>query len=327
MNILRLCAFVLISGGLAISQPATADAVTDYPKRPVKLIVPYPPGGPTDIVGRLVAHQLTEKLGQSVLVENIGGANGNIGSSQAARATPDGYTLLLGSSGPLTVNPGLYPKMGFKPDADLTPIAVVAELPLILVTGPSMKVRTFAEFLVQAKAQPGKLTFASSGSGSTQHLAGELFKSVANLDMRHIPYKGAAPAMTDLLAGRVDFMIELSPTALPQIASGRLRPLAVTTTRRLAALTDTPTFQESGFPNYEVTSWFGIMAPAGTPKPIVERLHADLTAISRGTAFRARLAAAGVQPLESTLPEFERRISTDIAKWGQVIKQANVQID
>src|SRR5690606_10730968 len=196
MNRLRLLIAALSASLLTLGHAGAAENPADYPKRPVKLIVPYPPGGPTDIVGRLVAHQLTEKLGQSVLVENIGGANGNIGSAQAARATADGYTLLLGSSGPLTINPGLYPKMAFKPDVDLAPIAVVAELPLILVTGPSMKVRNVAEFLAQAKAQPGKLTFASSGSGSTQHLAGELFKSVANLDMRHIPYKGAAPAMT-----------------------------------------------------------------------------------------------------------------------------------
>ncbi|NPC59127.1 Bug family tripartite tricarboxylate transporter substrate binding protein [Caenimonas soli] len=298
-----------------------------YPDRPIKLIVPYPPGGPTDIVARLIAQKLTATMDQPVFVDNQSGANGNIGSSAAARATADGYTLLLGSAGPLTINPSLYPKMAFNSATDFSPISLVAQLPLVLVAGPNLKVKSVAELIALGRSKPGELTFASSGNGSTQHLAGELFKSMAHIDARHIPYKGAAAALGDVLAGRIDFMIELTPTALPQIAAGKLRPLAVTSLKRLPTLSDVPTLDESGLTDFEVISWFGIVAPAGTPRSIVGKLNDVLTQATRDAHTREIFAGQGVLPLESTAAEFESRIKSDLAKWGKVVKQANVQIN
>lgn len=327
MDPLRTALQTLLTSLLLVFFTAASAQDAAYPSRPVKLVVPYPPGGPTDIVARLMGQKLGERIGQPVIVENVGGANGNIGSAAVARAEPDGYTLLLGSSGPVTINPSLYPKMGYNPATDLRPVAVVAQLPLAVVVPHHMKVNSIGELIAFAKANPGKLAFASAGNGSTQHLAGELLKSIAKIDMRHIPYKGAAPAMTDLLAGRVDLMIELMPTALPQIAAGKLKPLAVATMKRLPKLPDVPTLHELGLEGYEVVSWFGIMAPVGVPKPIVAKLHEVLTQITRDSLTREQLAARGIDPAESSLQDFDVRITTDIAKWSRVVKSANVQVD
>ena len=298
-----------------------------YPNRPIRLIVPYPPGGPTDIVARSLAQRISGEIGQQMVVENRPGANGNIGGELVAKSASDGYTLLFGSVGPLAINPALYQKMPFDTARDLTPISLVAELPLILVVNPALPVRSLSELVSLAKARPGGLTFGSSGNGSTQHLAGELFRSVAGIDLRHVPYKGAAPAMNDLLGGQIDMMIDLSPTALPHVASGRLKPLAVTTGRRLEVLPELPTFQESGFESFRVTSWFGIFAPAGTSGSIVSRLNAEVVRAVDSAESRERIAAQGAQPVSSTSEALSRFLSAEIARWAEVVRASGARID
>lgn len=319
----------MASAGIVGNMPLTAAAATDdgYPDRPVKMIVPYPPGGPVDVVGRMIAQKLTEYLKQSVIIENVGGANGNIGCQAAARSKADGYTLLFGSAGPLTINPSLYAKMPFKVTSDFAPISLVVQMPLVVVVRPTSKVRNIAELIALAKSKPGELTFGSAGNGSTQHLAGELFKASAGIDMRHIPYRGAAPALTDLLAGHIDFMIELTPTVMAHLASGKLQALAVTTLERIPLLPEVPTMNESGSSNFEVISWFGVLAPAGTPAPVLSRLNAAVVQATRDPGVRESLTGRGVLPLESTQAAFDARIRGDLAKWEKVVKDAGIRME
>lgn len=324
LNVVLLFAAAMVC--LAAWGPAHAESA--YPNRPIKLVVPYPPGGPTDIIGRLTAARLGALLGQTVYVENVAGANGNIGCAAVARAAPDGYTLLMGSAGPLTINPSLYQKIPFNSLTDFAPIGgLVAEVPLVLVVGPTVKVKSLSELVAQAKARPGELTFASSGNGSTQHLGGELLKIMAGVDMRHIPYKGAALGLNDVLAGRVDLMVELTPTALPHIASGRLHPIAVTTPKRLPSLPEVPTLDEAGLRGYEITTWFGVVAPARTPPGIIGRLNELLVKAAQEPAIQSQLAAQGARTVQATPREFEGRIKSESAKWSKVVKDANVRID
>ena len=313
-----LCLGVL--GGLG-GESAFAQS---YPARPIRMIVAYPPGGGTDIVGRMMGQKLGENLGQTVVVDNRGGATGNIGTEIAARATADGYTLLMGNVAPNAINVSLFKKLPFDPVKDFAPVSLVAVTPNILVVQPSSPVKTVKDLIALAKSKPGTLNFPSAGVGSSSHLAGEMLKSMAGIDMVHVPYKGGGPALVALLSGQVQLMFATLPAAMPHVKSGKLRPVAVTTSHRSQALPELPTIAESGVPGYEAATWYGLLAPAGTPKAIVDRLHAEIVKIL-ATDTRQRLAAQGFEPAGTTPAEFAGYIKSEIVKWGKVIKDAGIR--
>jgi tripartite-type tricarboxylate transporter receptor subunit TctC len=302
---------------------AVAQAADPWPGRPIRLIVAYPPGGGTDQVGRLMADQLTQPLGQNVILDNRGGATGNIGTELAARAVPDGYTLLMGNVAPNAVNVSLFKKLGFDPVKDFSPISLVAITPNILVAHPSLPVKTVKELLALAKTKPGTLNFPSAGVGSSSHLAGELLKSLAKIDMVHIPFKGGGPALVAMISGEVQIMFATMPAAMPHVKSGKARAVAVTTTKRSLAMPELPTIAEAGVTGYEASTWYGLLAPAKTPKSIVDRLHAETVKILAGPA-RQRLEVQGFEPVGGTPAEFSAYIKSEIVKWAKVIKDANI---
>jgi tripartite-type tricarboxylate transporter receptor subunit TctC len=298
-------------------------AADTYPSRPIRMIVAYPPGGGTDQVGRVLADQLTMTLGQNVVVDNRGGATGNIGTELAARAVPDGYTLLMGNVAPNAVNVSLFKKLGFDPVKDFAPVSLVAVTPNILVAHPSMPVKTIKELIAYAKAKPGTLNFPSAGVGSSSHLAGEMLKSLAGISMVHIPFKGGGPALVAVIAGEVQIMFATMPAAMPHVKSGKVKPVAVTTAKRSQAMPELPTIAESGVKGYEASTWYGLLAPARTPPAIVTRLHADTVKILAGPT-RQRLEAQGFEPEGGTPAEFAAYIKTEIVKWAKVIKDAGI---
>ena len=298
-------------------------AADTYPSRPIRMIVAYPPGGGTDQVGRVLADQLTVTLGQNVVVDNRGGATGNIGTELAARAVPDGYTLLMGNVAPNAVNVSLFKKLGFDPVKDFAPVSLVAVTPNILVAHPSMPVKTIKELIAYAKAKPGTLNFPSAGVGSSSHLAGEMLKSLAGISMVHIPFKGGGPALVAVIAGEVQIMFATMPAAMPHVKSGKVKPVAVTTAKRSQAMPELPTIAESGVKGYEASTWYGLLAPARTPPVIVTRLHADTVKILAGPT-RQRLEAQGFEPEGGTPAEFAAYIKTEIVKWAKVIKEAGI---
>ncbi len=298
-------------------------AADTYPSRPIRMIVAYPPGGGTDQVGRVLADQLTMTLGQNVVVDNRGGATGNIGTELAARAVPDGYTLLMGNVAPNAVNVSLFKKLGFDPVKDFAPVSLVAVTPNILVAHPSMPVKTIKELIAYAKAKPGTLNFPSAGVGSSSHLAGEMLKSLAGISMVHIPFKGGGPALVAVIAGEVQIMFATMPAAMPHVKSGKVKPVAVTTAKRSQAMPELPTIAESGVKGYEASTWYGLLAPARTPPVIVTRLHADTVKILAGPT-RQRLEAQGFEPEGGTPAEFAAYIKTEIVKWAKVIKEAGI---
>src|SRR5260221_360371 len=315
-----LKAFALAA--LAVAAPAHAQG---YPAKPVRMIVAYPPGGGTDIVGRAVAQKLGELVGQSVVVENRGGASGNIGPELAARAAPDGYTVLMGNVAPNAINVSLFKDLPFDPVADFEPESLVASTPNILVVHPSTPARTVKEVTALARAKPGTLNFASAGVGSSSHLAGELFRVLAGADIVHVPYKGAGPAMVDVLSGQVQLYFATMPAAMPHVKAGKLAPVAVTSARRSQALPDLPTVAESGVPGYEASTWYGVLAPAHTPSALVARLHGDIAKILGDAALHARLADQGFDPVGSSPEEFGAYIKSEILKWGKVIRDAGIR--
>jgi tripartite-type tricarboxylate transporter receptor subunit TctC len=322
-SVSRAIGLVLLLATAVVVQPVRAEST--FPDRPIRLIVPYPPGGPVDIVGRIISAKLGAVLGQSIVVVNRGGADGNIGAQQVATAKPDGYTLLMGSAGPLAVNPAIYSSMPFDASKDFTPIGLVGKVPQVLVVNPSLNITTFAQLIAYAKANPGKLTFASSGIGSMQFVAGELFKERAKIDIQHIPYQGAAPALVDLISGRVNMMIDLMPTSKPYIKSGQLRAIAVTTSKRLAGFPDVPTLQECGLKDFDVGSWFGLVAPAGTPEPVIAKLQGAIARLAADPAFKDALAKQGVQADFQNPTGFASFIKSEQTRWAQVMKEANVE--
>lgn len=300
-----------------------AQAADTWPVRPIRMIVAYPPGGGTDQVGRLMADQLTQPLGQNVILDNRGGATGNIGTELAARAVPDGYTLLMGNVAPNAVNVSLFKKLGFDPVRDFSPISLVAITPNILVAHPSLPVKTVKELLALAKAKPGTLNFPSAGVGSSSHLAGELLKSLAKIDMVHVPFKGGGPALVAMISGEVQIMFATMPAAMPHVKSGKARAIAVTTAKRSQAMPELPTIAEAGVTGYEASTWYGLLAPAKTPKPIIDRLHVETVKILAGPA-RQRLEVQGFEPVGGTPAEFSAYIKSEIVKWAKVIKDANI---
>jgi tripartite-type tricarboxylate transporter receptor subunit TctC len=312
---------------IAFAVLAPGAQAQSYPDKPIRLVCPFPPGGAVDIASRAVAHELTQILGQPVTVDNRPGAGGNIGADIAAKSAPDGYTLLMTTSGIMAINPALYSKLPFDTIKDFAPVSMVVLLNNVLVVNPSLPVKSVKDLIALAKAQPGKLTYASSGNGTSIHLSGELFKSMTGVDMLHIPYKGSAPAITDLLGGQVDMMFDNIPSSLPQIKAGKLRALAVTGAKRSRLLPDLPTIAEAGVPGYDSYVWFGIVAPAGTPPAVIARLNAALAKAAATPAFRDRLTEQGYEVLSSTPAQMASNIRSEIAKWGKIVKASGARVD
>jgi tripartite-type tricarboxylate transporter receptor subunit TctC len=307
--------------GVLLSLPAVAQ---NYPQRPIRIVAPFPPGGGLDLVARALTQKLAPALGQSVIVDNRAGADGMIGTEQVARAAPDGYTLLISSTGPMVINPALNLKMPYDTLKDFAPITLVVVQPLCLVVHPSLPVKSVKELVMLAKARPGQLNYGSGGIGNGAHLAGELFKTATTTDIVHVPYKGAAPAVVDLLAGQVHMMLNSIPVLLPHIRAGKLRALAVGADGRMMILSDVPTMREAGVAKFDANSWYGFFAPAGTPRDIVGRLNAESAKILRGQEMREFLLPQGAEPIGNTTEEFSAHIRSELAKWALAVKVAGV---
>ena len=315
-----ICAFVL---GIV---PADAMAQS-YPSRPVRLVVPFPAGGTTDILARAMAEKLSSALGQQFVVDNRPGAGGNIGSDIVAKSPPDGYTLLMGTVGTHAINPSLYPKMPYDHVKDFAPVVLVAGVPNVLVVNPGVPAKTVAELIALAKDKPGSINFASSGNGTSIHLSGELFKLLAGVQIAHVPYKGSAPALTDLIGGQVQIMFDNLPSALPHIKGGKLRALAVTSSKRAPALPDLPTIAESGVAGFEASSWFGILAPAATPRDIVQRINAEANKALHAPDMREKLLAQGAEAVGNSPEFFADYIRSETVKWAKVVKDSGATVD
>jgi tripartite-type tricarboxylate transporter receptor subunit TctC len=314
-----LCAFFI-----AAFFPMTAAAQT-YPNKPVRLIVPFPPGGSNDVVGRMIAAQLSTRLDKPVIVENQGGAGGLIGTEMAARSQPDGYTLLLVSVAYAFI-PAIY-KLPYDPATAFTPVAILGAGPVVIAVTSKLPVNSVKELIALAKEKPGELNYATAGVGSFQHLASELFKLQAGVDIVHIPFKGGGPAMMDVIAGNTQIAIGSLVQMLPQIKAGKLKALGVGSAKRIAALPDLPTISEAGVPGYEVTNWWGIVVPAGTPRSIIDRLHKDLTAVVASTETKKRFETEGAEPLSMSPDEFGRFIAAETVKWARVVKEAGIRAE
>ena len=317
----RLLTFASAALATAITAPARAQT---YPSRFVRLVVPFPPGGGTDAISRVVAARLSEIWGQQVIVENKGGAATNIGTEAVARSDPDGYTLLLQSM-PLAVNRFLFPSLPYDPIADLAPVTLICDYPNIMAVPITSSAKSVKEFIDYANANKGKVTFASSGNGTSVHLSGELFKRMAGIEMTHIPYRGAGPALNDLLPGRVDVMFNNTGAVLPLIQSGQLRGLAVTTAKRSNAMPDVPTIAEAGVPGFEVSSWYAVFAPARTPPDIIAKANADIVAAINHPVTKERLEQLGVVVLGSTPDGLAAHLKSEMDKWGPVIRDAAIK--
>ena len=315
-----------VAGSLLALAPLPA-AAQSWPSRPVRLVVPYPAGGPTDILGRVIAQKLTETLGQPVTVDNRPGASGNLGSDLVAKAPADGYTLVLGNNATHATNESLFPNMPYRTLRDFAPIALVATVTNMVTVHPSVPARSVAELVAHVKANPGKLNYGSTGNGSAAHLIGELFKTTAGIDLVHVPYRGSAPAVTDLLAGQVQVMFATLPTVLPHVQDNRLRGLAITAPARLASQPAVPTLVESGFPGLIADAWFGLLAPAGTPMDIVSRLAQETAKAVQAEDSRRTLAAQGFEVTTSTPAQFSEHIRGEIAKWAKVVRDSGAKVD
>jgi tripartite-type tricarboxylate transporter receptor subunit TctC len=311
-------ALMLVGGGLRAEE---------YPAKPIRLVVPFTPAGATDILARLAAQHLTNAWGQQVVVDNRPGAAGNIGTELVAKSPPDGYTVLMATVSTHGINPNLYKKIGYDPVKDFAPISLMALVPNVLEVNPQVQAKDVKELIALAKASPGKINFASSGSGTSIHMSGELFKLMAGVDIVHVPYKGSAPALTDLLGGQVDMMFDNLPASISHIRAGKLRPLAVTTAHRAAALPDVPTMAEAGLPGYEATAWFGLLGPAAMPKPLVEKMAAELDRYVKSEGGKAALAEQGAEPVGGSPESFGAFIKAELVKWQKVVEASGAQVD
>ena len=320
--------FVLAAAAAAVSlAPFAASAQAQFPAKPITIIVPFSAGGTTDILARVIGQYMGRDLGQTVVVDNRAGAGGNIGGQAAARAPADGYTLFMGTVGTHAINQSLYRKMPFDPIKDFAPLSRVAMVPNLLVANPSQPFKSVKEMIAYAKANPGKINFGSSGNGSSIHLSGELFKQMAGVDMQHVPYRGSAPAVSDLLGGQISVMFDNMPSAIPHVKGGKLRALAVTTAKRSPALPDVPTIAEAGVPGYEATSWFGLLAPAGTPAPVVAKLNASILKALADPEVKKKLAEQGAEPHGEKPEQFAAFIESETVKWGKVVKESGASLD
>jgi len=315
-------------GALAVAFAANVHAQAPYPNHPVRIVVPFPAGGTTDILARATAQKLTETLGQPFVVENRPGAAGNIGAEIVAKSPPDGYTMLMGTVGTHAINASLYEKMPYDHVKDFVPVVLVAGVPNVLVVHPSVPAKSVQELIAYAKANPGKLNFASSGSGTSIHLSGELFKTMTGVSMQHVPYKGSAPALADLTGGQVQLMFDNLPSALPLIKAGKLRALAVTSLARASALPDVPTVAESGLPGFEASSWFGLLAPGGTPKDVITKVNAEVAKWLATPEAKEKLAAQGAIVASGLTPDdFTRHIASETTKWQKVVKDSGAKVE
>src|SRR5258706_10609152 len=312
---------------LLVGMHAQGWSQSGYPTRPVKVIVAFPPGQATDQGARAVAQKLSESLGQQFFIENRPGAASIIGSEMAAKSPNDGYTLFMGSSGSLAVNPGMYPKLPYDPVKDFTPISLVLKLPFFLIANPGVPASNLKELVAYLKANPGKVNFGSAGNGATNHLCAELFKSVTDVSMVHVPYKGSPPAVTDLIAGQIGLMFDTGPLVLPHVKTGRLRAIAVGSAQRSIAAPDLPTIAESGYPGFETVGWAGFLAPSGTSKDIVTKLNSEIVRILAQPELKERFVALGAEVVSSSSDEFEAYIRSEIAKWGKVVKDSGAKVD
>jgi tripartite-type tricarboxylate transporter receptor subunit TctC len=316
---MKMMVVLLMVAANALAQP--------YPAKPVKLIVPFPPGGNTDIVGRLVAQKLTEGLGQQVYVENRGGAGGMIGAEAAAKSSPDGYTILFGTTGTLSSAPALQPDLRYDPVKAFAPISTLASAPVVVIVGAHVPANSLQELIQLAKSKPGSLKFGSAGTGHFVHLAGEMFKAAAGVDLLHVPYKGVNPALTDMLGGRIDLMFDVLSQYEPHLQSGKVRALAVAHSRRLARLPGVPTAAEAGLPGYELSTWFGLLAPAGTPAEALGRLNSEVLKVLAGRELNDTFEKIGFEAGGNSPREFAAMIVQDVAKWRQVVKTAGIKLD
>ena len=306
---------------------APAALAQTYPTKTVRMIVAFPPGGTTDILARATAQKLTEAFGQQVVIDNRPGAGGNIGTELVARSPADGYTLLASPGSTLTSNPAVYAKVPFDTVRDFAPVTIIAEVPNVLIVHPSLPVKTVKELIALAKSRPGQLAYASTGAGQSTHLSAELFKQMARVDMIHVPYKGSAPALTDMVAGQVTVMFDNMPSCLPFVKAGRLKAIAVTSTKRSPTTPELPTVAEAALPGFDVTVWFSVLAPANTPRDIVARLNAEIVKALKAPDMRERLSQQGAEPVGNTPEEFAGVIKRDLAKWSKLVTDANIRLD
>lgn len=316
----------MLAAAIAATVMIAAHAATPYPAKPIRIIVAYTPAGATDILARLVGQKMSESWGQPVIVDNRAGAAGNIGTEVAAKANPDGYTLIMGTAGTHGINVSLYRKLNWHPVTDFAPVSLVAMVPNIMVINNALPFKTVKDLIAYAKANPGKLSYGSPGNGSTAHLSMELFKSMTGTNLVHIPYKGSAGVLADVMGGQIAVTIDNMPPYLPQVKAGKIRALAVSPAKRSSAAPDIPTIAEAGVPGYDSGAWFGLLAPVGTPKDIVSKLSAETARILKLPDVSKRISELGGEPVGSTPEEFAALIKSEIAKWAKVIKDANVEL-
>ena len=325
MVLTRREALAGLGGGLALLTGQGVLAQTTYPNKTIKMIVPYPAGGTTDFLGRMVADRLQSGFGATVVVENKPGAATSTGAEQVARAEPDGYTLLMATSTTLAINKTLYRKLPYDPVKDFTPIALVAAVPFALICNPQIPAKTLSEFIAYAKSNPG-LAYGSAGNGSPQHLGAEMLRAAAGIEIRHVPYRGSVPAMLDVIAGHIPFMVVDLQPALPQIQSGKVRVLGVTTLKRVAAAPDIPTLAEAGLAGFELVAWQGVVAPAGVPRPIVDQLAAQIGSLVADPATRDKLTAIALEPLPGSTPDsFAAYVKTEVGRWADIVRNSGVE--
>ena len=316
----------LVAVMLSAQVTSVAQTASSFPNQPIRMVVPYPPGGPTDITARVVAAEMSKTIGQNIVIDNRPGASGMIGSEMVTKATPDGYTLLANASIHV-INPSVYPHMRFDAIKDFTPITQLAQVPLVLVVPANSPIKSVKDLVEYAKANPGKVNFGSAGSASAQHLAGESFKIAAGIQMQHIPYKGSAPALTDLAGGQLQLMFDSMPSATPMINSGKLRAIAVTTTTRAKARPDLPTIAESGFPGFDISTWYAYWAPKGTPADVVEKLAASAAQALKNPEVIAKYEAMGAEPVGSTPAQFAAYVESEAKKWSEIVKKSGAKLD
>jgi tripartite-type tricarboxylate transporter receptor subunit TctC len=324
MNSFRRRALLVAFGAFLFGGTATAQ---DYPVRPVKIVVPFPAGGSNDIIARLLAQKLGERTGQTFLIENRGGAGGNIGADAVATSEPDGYTLLLTAPPPLTINAALYKSLPYDPAKAFAPVALIASVPIVLAVHPSVQAGNVMELIALAKAKPGTLNFGSSGNGSTNHLAGELLKSMTGIDIVHLPYRGAAPAMNDLIAGHIPMMFDNIPAVLPQVHAKSIKAIAVAGAKRATALPDVPTVAESGVPGFEASAWFGLVAPAKTPAAVLAKLVNEVDAILKLPDVQKRFTELGAEPADISGAAFGRFLADETTKWTKIIQSSGATVN
>ncbi|MFZ7310103.1 Bug family tripartite tricarboxylate transporter substrate binding protein [Comamonas jiangduensis] len=316
----------LAAAALLATGVGTAVAQDGYPNKPLTMVVPFSAGGTTDILARIVGQALGQELGQTIIIENKPGAGGNIGAQQAARAKADGYTLFMGTVGTHAINQALYKKLPYDPIKDFTPLSRVANVPNLLVAHPSRPYKTVKEMIEYGKKHPNEITYGSPGSGASPHVSGALFQSMTGVELTHVPYKGSAPAISDLLGNQIAVMFDNMPSAIQHVRSGKLRPIAVTTAKRSPELPDVPTIAEAGVPGYEATSWFGLWSVAGTPQPVLDKLHASLSKVLKDPAVSKKIADQGGEVVIETPAQFDAFIKSEAAKWGKVVKESGAEV-